>query len=706
MASIQGIYVALFGRPADPSGLAYFNGVTKNGADLSGIGDLTKTSEYQSRFTGMSNEQVVNSIYKSLFGRDGEKTGIDFFLAKLASGELTINNIAIAILDGARGDDLVTVKAKIDAANIFTSHLDLQLEIDAYRGNTAAQIGRDFITAVTKTDPGTAEKADAAILKVVQNQGQAPVGDTGTGGSIGGGTQTTFEIHKSAPPSNDMSRTMSVDGISFGGNATGVITLGQTGGMEMPMKKMVTPVDLLSLEPTIDWTPKPSLLTGERSGVVATFPEGSVAVNWAVQIANKALPADLVLKDNLRVSMDAETASTHEIGGQGSVCISGSAGAQAIHVTASGRNSIEGGLGADTIDIESGSSGVDNIRVNGVTDLAVRTVLEAASAARDAVDARTALNKAVEDLAVAEKETKEAKITLQVAEAADKVADALSKAVSLLDKEINKVFAFLGVNQITLLGLRTYIETSKIIPQDLKTNILDAIPDVKDFKLASFLDKVHSYIDEYQKQADNAKANAQTELNKANDKLDDAQAKKIAAADAETSENKVKSDADLAHAKEIAESAVEPIKHDVHTDSDIGHEDKVFGFDIKMDNLILPSHKIVTYVKQSFSFGDKSYNVDVVNGIGHVTDASNKISVALSGDLLNAALKYLSNDNVVKQGETVAFDYMDGNETGLYVFQGGDYGSDIGVKLVGLHAPDTTPPGHGLAELLGFNQPV
>lgn len=49
---------------------------------------------------------------------------------------------------------------------------------------------------------------------------------------------------------------MTVDGIGFGGNATGVITLGQTGGMEMPMKKMVTPVDLLSLEPTIDWTPK------------------------------------------------------------------------------------------------------------------------------------------------------------------------------------------------------------------------------------------------------------------------------------------------------------------------------------------------------------------------------------------------------------------------------------------------------------------
>lgn len=229
-----------------------------------------------------------------------------------------------------------------------------------------------------------------------------------------------------------------------------------------------------------------------------------------VQIANKALPADLVLKDNLRVSMDAETASTHEIGGEAHVCISGSAGdaghpcdgfGQELYRRRSRRRYKLTSKAVHRASITFGSTALP------ISPLELS--LEAASAARDAVDARTALNKAVEDLAVAEKETKEAKITLQVAEAADKVADALSKAVSLLDKEINKVFALLGVNQITLLGLRTYIETSKIIPQDLKTNILDAIPDVKDFKLASFLDKVHSYIDEYQKQADNAKANAQ-----------------------------------------------------------------------------------------------------------------------------------------------------------------------------------------------------
>ena len=121
MATIQGIYVALFGRPADPDGLAYFNDVTNNGADLTAIGDLASTEEYQSRFTGLSNEEIINSIYQSLFGRDGEPTGIDFFVTALENGTYNINNIAIAILDGAQGDDLATVNAKIAAANIFLS---------------------------------------------------------------------------------------------------------------------------------------------------------------------------------------------------------------------------------------------------------------------------------------------------------------------------------------------------------------------------------------------------------------------------------------------------------------------------------------------------------------------------------------------------------------------------------------------------------
>lgn len=81
MANIQGIYIALFGRPADPIGLAFFNEATNNGADLTAIGDLAGTAEYQSRFEGMNNTQIVTTIYQSLFGRDPESAGLLFFVA-------------------------------------------------------------------------------------------------------------------------------------------------------------------------------------------------------------------------------------------------------------------------------------------------------------------------------------------------------------------------------------------------------------------------------------------------------------------------------------------------------------------------------------------------------------------------------------------------------------------------------------------------
>src|SRR6476646_9000667 len=124
MASIQGIYVALFNRPADPGGLQYWNQVTGNGRDLSKIVDLQSTPEYQTRFIGQTNTQVVSSIYKSLFNRDAEPGGLAFFVDALTTGRATINSIAINILDAAVGADKTLIDPKISAADLFTTHLD------------------------------------------------------------------------------------------------------------------------------------------------------------------------------------------------------------------------------------------------------------------------------------------------------------------------------------------------------------------------------------------------------------------------------------------------------------------------------------------------------------------------------------------------------------------------------------------------------
>lgn len=166
MATIQGVYVALFGRPADPTGLAYFNGVTNNGANLSAINNLAGQKEYTDRFAGQNNVQIVNSIYQSLFGRDAEAGGLNFFVDALNKGTLNINNIAIAILDGAQGSDKTIADNKVAAANLFTAALDTPTEIGSYTGNGAAAIARGWLAGVTTT-AATQASADAAIKAVV-----------------------------------------------------------------------------------------------------------------------------------------------------------------------------------------------------------------------------------------------------------------------------------------------------------------------------------------------------------------------------------------------------------------------------------------------------------------------------------------------------------------------------------------------------------
>ncbi len=199
MATIQGVYLALFGRPADPLGLAFFNTATNNGANLAGIGPLQSSAEYQARFTGQTNTQIINSIYQSLFNRDADLPGLTFFSNALANGTLSINNIAIAIYDGAQGADLTIRNLKEAAANAFTTAIDTTAEVLGYNGTAAANSARAFISGITTTAP-TAAQITAAVAAATTTTGSGTAGNiltlTATDGDVftltaTGASQTT-----------------------------------------------------------------------------------------------------------------------------------------------------------------------------------------------------------------------------------------------------------------------------------------------------------------------------------------------------------------------------------------------------------------------------------------------------------------------------------------------------------------------------------
>ncbi|MCA1868907.1 DUF4214 domain-containing protein [Agrobacterium genomosp. 3] len=224
MASIQGVYLAIFGRPADPAGLAYWTQQSKNGADLGKVIDvMTKLPEATARFAGQSDSALITSIYQALFDRAPDAAGLAFFTQQLASGKQTIGSIAINILDGAKGSDLTLIQNRETAANVFTASLDTPAEIAAYNGTTAADFARSFIKTVT-TDP-TSVPTPAQVQTSINTglpgasggqapgEGQTPPAGGGGGGGGGATTAGTFDsVNKTLTIANDTDAKLTVSG--------------------------------------------------------------------------------------------------------------------------------------------------------------------------------------------------------------------------------------------------------------------------------------------------------------------------------------------------------------------------------------------------------------------------------------------------------------------------------------------------------------
>ncbi|GGK47171.1 DUF4214 domain-containing protein [Salinarimonas ramus] len=183
-ARVQQIYIALFNRPADPLGLAYWDSVTNNGANLAPmLAVLAGTPEYQDRFTGLTPAQQVNSIYQALYGRDADLAGLTFFVNQLQSGNLTLATLAVNILDGAQGTDAQIIANKVTSAQNFTAAIDTGSEVLAYSGQAGINAGTAFLSGIG---------ADASSVKTTE-QAQAAI-DTLVGTNPGGTQGQTFTL--------------------------------------------------------------------------------------------------------------------------------------------------------------------------------------------------------------------------------------------------------------------------------------------------------------------------------------------------------------------------------------------------------------------------------------------------------------------------------------------------------------------------------
>jgi hypothetical protein len=142
---LQELYVAYFGRAADPTGLDYWT--SKGITTTKFAADMYAQAEFKDAYGSLSVEAQVNQIYKNLFDRDADVTGLTYWTQQINLGNLKLAEIATDLIWAAQNnsgssDDKTALTNRTNAAVAYTAEV---------KESTAAILAY----APTSTDPWT-----------------------------------------------------------------------------------------------------------------------------------------------------------------------------------------------------------------------------------------------------------------------------------------------------------------------------------------------------------------------------------------------------------------------------------------------------------------------------------------------------------------------------------------------------------------------
>jgi hypothetical protein len=164
LAQVQQLYIAYFGRPADPIGLQYWATQidAANGSIAAVQAGFSASTESQALFGNKSTIDKVTAIYQNAFGRAPEPAGLAYWVAQLDSGKVTQAQASWTIQQSAGAGDAAAVQNKLTAAQAFTAQIDTTAEIQGYQGTGAADAGRAFLATVNQNNASATAAVAAA----------------------------------------------------------------------------------------------------------------------------------------------------------------------------------------------------------------------------------------------------------------------------------------------------------------------------------------------------------------------------------------------------------------------------------------------------------------------------------------------------------------------------------------------------------------
>ncbi|MGS0942712.1 hypothetical protein ACVA51_19525 [Pseudomonas luteola] len=148
---VQQLYLAYFGRPAEQAGLSYWTSTDATIDDISA--SFAQQAEYTNVYGSLNRVQTIQQLYLNLFNRAANNEEINYWNA---SSDVSVDRMALALVNGATGNDSVTLSNKADIAQVITN----QQGADA----TADQVKAALPTEATQiyTGDNTAEASAAA----------------------------------------------------------------------------------------------------------------------------------------------------------------------------------------------------------------------------------------------------------------------------------------------------------------------------------------------------------------------------------------------------------------------------------------------------------------------------------------------------------------------------------------------------------------
>ena len=152
--NISKLYLAVFGRPLDSAGLAYWTSTGEylnSGSPIKTIEELSQNfalqEEYLLKYPSTTTDtEFINSIYQNLFQRDAEAGGLEYWLEELSSGAMTRDKAILTIMNGAQDNDLKLITDRSQKA------LSLALENDLTSDVAKSQQLIDSIMLSTTND--------------------------------------------------------------------------------------------------------------------------------------------------------------------------------------------------------------------------------------------------------------------------------------------------------------------------------------------------------------------------------------------------------------------------------------------------------------------------------------------------------------------------------------------------------------------------